>query len=1286
MITHFIKVFVLISLALPVLSQPLEFEFSTTDSPTPGGTMDVSVKVSNFDQLLSAQVGIYWDSTVLEIDTVPFVSTDLPDFNRQSLSLPEDNQTVIKGKVKLSWSSFSLNPQSLPDDTELFTLRFNVIGDACDMTALFLDDPQPPFLQIEVIHNAKDEIGAISNDFAVMIPGTDCGDPPPPPTDCMAGDLVFEVEDISADQGTNVCVPVLVENFVDVATFQGSFVWDPSILEFTEVRNVNLPGAGPGNFNINESAGTAVLVWFDNTGGSNTQTLADGSALFEICFNAIGAAGSKAIVQASDSPTSLSVGDSANTVYENCIIPGCVNVTGMINPTDFTIVTNSVQSCNQSRVCVDVTVDNFTDIISTQFTLHWDNNLLCYSGLENLNQTIGLFESLFFQQDDVLRLTWGDPNGFTLPNGTRLFTVCYDVKNPSSTFNANINVVDDNVPIEIVKIGDEIIDFALNIGQVQNCTTPNGLDISFQSTSPNCNGQSTGSITATVSGGTAPYTCSWGAPINATETTNGTCTQNGLSAGTYTLTVTDASGTSETAQTTISQPNAIAITGSTSPQTLNNNGSISFNISGGTPPYTQSWTGNIDPTNVPAGTYTLLVTDANGCQETEVFTVGSTLDPVVVSVTGIFAAGCTDNGRICIECTGGSGTYMLPQATPPLTFDSNQGCFVNVPPGNYTIRCRDNAGQEGTRDVTVSRSTDPISVTITNIVPAQCEGGGTFDINTTGGCPGYAITLGLDGGAKVPFVPGSAYLAGNYTVCVRDAAGNETTVTFNLPTVNTPAPSIQVENLSGADCNGDGTVRITINDGCNPQCEILENGVVVAGCNNGGITSLPAGSYVVQVTDDQGLTASSSFNIGLDPNIPPLNIALNGVTDAPCGGMDGLVDVNVTGGCGASDCMIQTNGGALVPCEFVGTAIQAAEGNSILTFTDAVTGSTSQISVTVGIAPDALGLNLVSTTASSIDIEPVNGLAPFSYSWTFENVVISNEEDLTGLTMAGTYTVIVTDAEGCTSSLSVTIAAGGGPSITIFDQLIEAASCGGNMDCDGVIVGSVSGGTAPYTLTFTDQFGNTRIVNIDNDGEFTVQNVCGGSYSLVVGDAAGNESVFSTPIIVPSPLELIITEDTINCEDPGENNGSISVFVEGGDGGYVYEWSPSLPNQGPSNENLAAGNYLLRVTDVSGCAAELLLTVPSCTTGADGCGEAISVISPNNDGMNDLFLVNCDDPGAKRLLVFDRWGRSVFESADYNNTWGGLDQDGQELPEGAYYWVYEVNGRIFKGTVTLLRD
>ncbi|MEA1851454.1 SprB repeat-containing protein, partial [Chryseobacterium sp. MHB01] len=144
-------------------------------------------------------------------------------------------------------------------------------------------------------------------------------------------------------------------------------------------------------------------------------------------------------------------------------------------------------------------------------------------------------------------------------------------------------------------------------------TQPTALSATTSQTNIACNGGSTGVATVNVSGGTAPYTYSW-SPSGGTA-----ATATGLSAGTYTVTVTDANACTLTRTFTITQP-ASAVSGTTVVTNVAcngaSNGAINLTPAGGTAPYTFNWGGGItteDRTGLAAGTYTVIITDANGC-------------------------------------------------------------------------------------------------------------------------------------------------------------------------------------------------------------------------------------------------------------------------------------------------------------------------------------------------------------------------------------------------------------------------------------------------------------------------------------------------------------------------------------------------------------------------------------------------------------------------------------------------------------------------------------------------
>ena len=201
------------------------------------------------------------------------------------------------------------------------------------------------------------------------------------------------------------------------------------------------------------------------------------------------------------------------------------------------------------------------------------------------------------------------------------------------------------------------------------------------------------------------------------------------------------------------------------------------------------------------------------------------------------------------------------------------------------------------------------------------------------------------------------------------------------------------------------------------------------------------------------------------------------------------------------------------------------------------------------------------TDNGSIDLTVINGNTPYSFAWSNG----ATTEDLTGLA-PGNYTVTVTTSTGCQTMQDITIGATGGVTANAVTTNI---SCNGEQD--GTITLNITDGTASSFLW--------------SNGE-TTQNISGlaaGNYVVTITSASNCPTIVIAQVIEPSPL--VVTTNVINANIDCSllPTGHVSFDVSGGFSPYTYNW----PNGGnaSSYDNLAAGNYLVTITDNSGCSA-----------------------------------------------------------------------------------------------------
>jgi len=751
-----------------------------------------------------------------------------------------------------------------------------------------------------------------------------------------------------------------------------------------------------------------------------------------------------------------------------------------------------------------------------------------------------------------------------------------------------------------------------------------------------CNGGADGSITVAPLGGNSPYTYNWSNGQTSATATN-------LSASPYTLTVTDAKGCTAKAIYNVAQPPPLSIDNITITNTdcgQPNSGAISTSVSGGTPggaslDYNYVWSngsttsGNIN--NIPAGTYTLTVTDVNGCSISTTATVGTGPHPgIIATFTPNLTTVCLGS-KVKFKNTGSSGTgyshvwYVMTITQSVLAFgftDSLTYTFNTA--GSFIIwqKVTNSPCSETIKDtITVVTCANPI---VTAGTATVCAGScAAVTSNGSGGTTPYTYLWST--GATTQNINPCPLSTTTYTLTITDAGGNTATTTalVNVNTaVNVTTTSTDIICNGGTDgsalatgSNGTApysylwsnsqntqtatgltqntyTVTITDNKGCTSTSTAIitqpaaivttasQNAAASCGNNDGvaitttatggtgsytynwsngatGLTasSLSAGTYTVTIADGNGCTETAAAIINNSPAPTISNITH---TDLLCNAAStGVVSVAATGT--GTLTYTWTNGSSGV------TAANLNAGTYFVTVTDG-NGCNAISSVTVTEPAAISGLTITTTNATcgsnngtAALAMPMGGTGSYTYSWSSGG---------TGLSVnslpVGTYTVMVTDANGCTATSAVAIVNSGGPainSVTVANPLCPGGT--------GTAVASASGGSG--TLTYSWDSGGTTS---------TETNLVNGTYTVTVSDA--NSCMTTSTAMISSPTPITLSASQNAAATCGNANGiAVSSIASGGTGSFTYSWSNGAT--GLTATNLASGSYIVTATDANGC-------------------------------------------------------------------------------------------------------
>ena len=707
-------------------------------------------------------------------------------------------------------------------------------------------------------------------------------------------------------------------------------------------------------------------------------------------------------------------------------------------------------------------------------------------------------------------------------------------------------------------------------------TEPDVIYYSATSVDVSCNGGSDGVVLVdSVSGGTAPYFYTW-------NTGQNTSIINNLTAGTYTVSVTDMNNcTSNPLQVSVIVSEPFALTSNTNiisnsscsgTQTAAN-GEAQVFVSGGTPGYSYLWSTGASTDNISLlfpGTYTVDITDANGCMITDTAVINPGTNPILnVTVQNVSCYGAND-GMLITSATSGTAPYQF----------SSDGGNTFVPLGtpfgpsgeaSYFITVVDSEGCTDSDSIFVNEPDELVisSLTIQNVL-CYDSSDGQITANVIGGTTPYSY-LWNNGQTSNPAIN---LMPSTYNVVVTDSMG--CTTTSSNENITQP-DSLTISNITvtNVSCNGgsDGSAIATVTGGT-PNYNYSWSG--------GSNSTLIAGVYTATVTDDNGCITSQDFTV-IEPSAISVQFLRDSVTCL--GGSDGQATAIVSGGVGPYN-LLWSNGSTVNLVNTFGA------GYHTLTITDSFSclfiDSVEILEPSQSIEIDSLIISEITcnnANNASITVLATGGQLPYVYSNT-NGVFTQNGISFINLS-PNQYVMYIRDSKGCVDRDTVVITQP--DSLYIDTTIFSHITCNGANDGQ-ILAIDAYGGISPYLYSVNGGAYHTNMAYFHSYGP--------GTYTVQVVDS--NNCSAQDIIIIEEPdlLDVSITTSLWNGYEVkcnGDNSGTATISINGGNGPYIktiYDSSNNIFYNGTSNyiTGLVAGLYTFEITDVNGCIYQEVLT------------------------------------------------------------------------------------------------
>lgn len=398
-------------------------------------------------------------------------------------------------------------------------------------------------------------------------------------------------------------------------------------------------------------------------------------------------------------------------------------------------------------------------------------------------------------------------------------------------------------------------------------------------------------------------------------------------------------------------------------------------------------------------------------------------------------------------------------------------------------------------------------------------------------------------GATTPSITGLPH--GTYSVVITDASGEKLQLTTQI---TQPAQIVIAESITNAGCSGqpDGAIDISVSGGSGGYSYLWNNGTTTE-----DLSGVAPGTYTVVVKDSAGCSRQQSFVVA---NSSQMTITATAVQPS-CTQSNGSIDITVNGGT-APYTFAWSNGATtedlsdLAPGSYKVIVADAGGCISDLTYT-------LRENNTLRLNAAVQQTSCLDDASGAIDLIITGGTAPYTYVWSTGQTT----EDLSGLT-AGIYRVTVTDANGCSATLTVSVS----KKTFQVGNIVVQPSCNGSST--GSITLSPTGGVAPYTYQWSTGATGNAITELLPD-----------TYTVVVTDASGCSRQLT--FIISEPSQLSASAVVSNSQCSTEGSFTIDLTVSGGTAPYAYQWSNGATTE--DLDSLQSGTYSVIIKDINGC-------------------------------------------------------------------------------------------------------